>query len=840
MERLLLSGKDWRMKEFLGEDWVWRNAHRRETRDVRWWKPGSVPSSVTGDLYRCGEIPDPFFEKNSLLLEWIPQRTWVYRKTFFLPESMAGSHLRLVLEGVDYECLVYVNDVLVAEHKSMFTGFSCDVTELLEPGKENLLAIVIQRAPDEEPQVSKTRYVKTHKSRMTYWWDFCPRMVHLGIWKDIWLESTREGDLRDMQVRSRLLDERTKAEITVSAQARLWENTPLTAQAEVWLDGEKVAEESQTISQSGKVEMQLPIPSPKLWWPSEYGEQPLYQVKLGLWQDGRCVCSRESHTGLRELLFVQNEGASPDARAYTAQVNGRKIYLKGWNWVPYDVLYGDLNREKLTYLLMLAKKAHVNCLRVWGGGLIEREEFYNLCDELGILVWQEFIQSSSGIENKPSEAPEFLALMDQEARQIIPEKAHHPSLAIWGGGNELQSENESMISPDEPVVKVLRKAVEELDPGRHFLESSPTGRVFNNTLEAIASCPDGMHDVHGPWEHQGMTEQYTLYNRGASLLSSEFGVEGMANLSTLLRGMDKDHLWPPSRDNEYYFHRGSWWNNYPLMQEFFDNRLTCVEEAVPASQLMQYEGLKYAVEANRRRALHASGTFPWQFNEPYPNNTCTCCVDYYGLPKPAYYGVAKAYGFSTMSAEFDSQTLAGQPEFSAKIWFQTSAPLAHAVITARLVDSLGKTLASAEFTAQAGGEKAACAGVLTCDMEKVETDIFFLLLEGTADGMPMAENRYLFTKSTLAPLLAMEAPQVSVSMEKGKKPNVWKVSLQNTGTQAVVGLKLEDSREPDGKNFLFFDDNYFYLLPGETKLVTVTAFGKDTPMLRLTGFQGKE
>lgn len=169
MERLLLSGKDWRMKEFLGEDWVWRNAHRRETRDVRWWKPGSVPSSVTGDLYRCGEIPDPFFEKNSLLLEWIPQRTWVYRKTFFLPESMAGSHLRLVLEGVDYECLVYVNDVLVAEHKSMFTGFSCDVTELLEPGKENLLAIVIQRAPDEEPQVSKTRYVKTHKSRMTYW-----------------------------------------------------------------------------------------------------------------------------------------------------------------------------------------------------------------------------------------------------------------------------------------------------------------------------------------------------------------------------------------------------------------------------------------------------------------------------------------------------------------------------------------------------------------------------------------------------------------------------------------------------------------------------------------------
>lgn len=310
----------------------------------------------------------------------------------------------------------------------------------------------------------------------------------------------------------------------------------------------------------------------------------------------------------------------------------------------------------------------------------------------------------------------------------------------------------------------------------------------------------------------------------------------MANLSTLLRGMDKDHLWPPSRDNEYYFHRGSWWNNYPLMQEFFENRLTCVEEAVPASQLMQYEGLKYAVEANRRRALHASGTFPWQFNEPYPNNTCTCCVDYYGLPKPAYYGVAKAYGFSTVSAEFDSQTLAGQREFAAKIWFQTSGPLAHAAITARLVDSFGKTVAFQNFTAEAGEEKAVCAGVFTCDMEKVETEIFFLILEGTSGGETMADNRYLFTKTTLAPLLSMEKPQISLSLQKGEKPGVWQAVLQNTGKQAAVGVKLEDAREPDGKNFLFFDDNGFYLLPGETRRVQVICFGEKEPELRLTGF----
>ena len=234
MEKILLSGNDWEMKEFLGEDWVWRNVHRRETRDVRWWKPGSVPSSITGDLFRCGEIPDPFFEKNSLLLEWIPQRTWVYRKKFYLPETMRNTRLRLIFEGVDYECLVYVNDVPVAEHRGMFTGFSCDVTEILEPEKENLLAIVIKRAPDEEPQVSKTKYVKTHKSRMTYWWDFCPRMIHLGIWKDIWLESTQEGDLREVRVRSQLSEDFSYGEITVSAQVFCFDKTPIRIQGEVW------------------------------------------------------------------------------------------------------------------------------------------------------------------------------------------------------------------------------------------------------------------------------------------------------------------------------------------------------------------------------------------------------------------------------------------------------------------------------------------------------------------------------------------------------------------------------------------------------------------------------
>ncbi len=137
MQYLLLDGADWRFKEFLGEDWVWRNAHKRNTGDVRFWKPGSVPSAVTSDLYRCGEIPDPYYEKNSLLLEWIPERTWVYRKTFRIPEEMRGKDLKLCFDGIDYEAQIYFNDVLLGEHKGMFTSCAFDVTELAEQEGEN-------------------------------------------------------------------------------------------------------------------------------------------------------------------------------------------------------------------------------------------------------------------------------------------------------------------------------------------------------------------------------------------------------------------------------------------------------------------------------------------------------------------------------------------------------------------------------------------------------------------------------------------------------------------------------------------------------------------------------
>ncbi len=205
--------------------------------------------------------------------------------------------------------------------------------------------------------------------------------------------------------------------------------------------------------------------------------------------------------GIRQISLAPNESADPAALPYTFMVNGRKIYAKGWNWVPMDVMYSVPRPEKLERLLTLAKRAHVNLLRVWGGGLIETEEFYEQCDRLGIMVWQEFIQSSSGIDNIPSTSADYVQAITEAAEQIIPRKRNHPSLAIWCGGNELTGGAEQPLDDSHPVLAGLKSVVKRLDPDRLWLPTSPSGRAFSNSLEMIAMDPSALHDVHGPWEY---------------------------------------------------------------------------------------------------------------------------------------------------------------------------------------------------------------------------------------------------------------------------------------------------------------------------------------------------
>ena len=602
--------------------------------------PARVPGSVQDDLLRAGLLPDPYYETNSLQCEWVENRFWSYRTTFTFPTDCVGKKVRLVLKGVDYHAHVSLNQTLLGEHEGMYVPFVADVTELVKPGEENTLVVILENAPNEMGQIGYTSRTFTQKARFGYKWDFGTRLVNLGLYDEVFLDIC-DDPLEDLSLRY-LGD----GLVEVSAK-----NDQLTA--EIAFAGEGLDKASGS-REGDRTTLTLRVENPKLWWPNGYGDQPLYDITIST-RDDRVT----RPFGLRTVSYKKPECADPSVLPYVPVINGREIYIKGVNMTPLDHMYGAVTRERYQRLLTLAQSGHVNLIRVWGGGLIEKEDFYDLCDRLGILVWQEFIQSSSGLDNIPSKLPEFLALCEKTARAAIPEKRNHTCLTFWSGGNELMDANSIPSTYQDENIAMLRAICKELSPDILMLPTSASGP----TEWFDPENPSRNHDVHGPWQYAGVEGHYDLYNRSTILLHSEFGVDGMSNLSAIQSVLGPTHRHVATTDEDLVWrHHGEWWDTYrdrerPLFGDLAgvtDSPADDLALLVDLSQYMQAEGLRYAIEAHRRRSASAAPgrladgeltTFPaqanigsivWQLNEPWPNVACTCMVDYYEKPKLAF------------------------------------------------------------------------------------------------------------------------------------------------------------------------------------------------------------
>jgi beta-mannosidase len=820
-----LNGNDWLFKEYYGEDWLWRKSYLPDSSDQRWWRKASIPGSVVNDLWSLGEVNNPYFERNTLELEWVSQRTWLYKKQFYIPPELENKRVQLHFKGVDYEAKFYLNGVYLGSHRGMYTAAVFEIERHLKYGSDNLIVVVIEAAPYEQPQVGRTSHVYTHKSRMTYWWDFCPRLVHQGIWDDVYLEISGQVRVEDVFVRTRLATDHQSADLDINIT--LDSTTSMAVDMDLLIHSqEKVVSK---ITKPIKVEpgrnsfaYQQLIHEPEVWQPNGYGEQPLYKVEVALQAEKSVPHSKHTKFGIRNISFIANEDAEQGALPYTLLVNGRIIYIKGWNWVPMDLLYGVPRHEKMNRLLRLAKEAHVNVLRVWGGGLIEKDEFYDLCDQYGILIWQEFIQSSSGIENEPSKEESYIRMLVEEAKEIIPRKRNHPALLLWCGGNELQSGDEQPLEDSHPTLAALKAVVRRLDPDRLWLPTSPSGRIFGNSLELIAKDPCALHDVHGPWEYQGASQQYELYNRGTSLLHSEFGVEGITNQRTLDATIDPERQWPVSLDtNPCWWHLGAWWVRRKVWDDVF-GELPDVKTYIQATQFTQFDGLRYALEADRRRKYHNSGTLPWQFNEPYPMAACTSAVDYYARPKPVYYAVAKAYESVHVSAKHTGLLWDTSGDFETEIWANNSdlSAVDDAVLTIRLMSVSGKLHAEQKLTCPLPANRSACLTNFKAPLSDIEP-VFFLDLDLRDNaGHALSTNRYIFVVGTNLQSL-FQQKRTTILCHCNQNGNEWELEVLNNGTQTAMFIWVEDDRSLKNTGYTYFSGNYFCLFPGEVRHLQV-------------------
>ena len=587
--------------------------------------PARVPGSVYGDLERAGLIPDPYYEQNSLLCEWVANRFWSYCTSFPKPET-DGKRVRLVFRGIDYHAHVFLNDRKLAEHVGMYAPLAVDVTDSLRDG-ENTLTVVLESAPDEMGQIGYTSRTWTQKARFGYKWDFGTRLVSLGLYDEVYLDVC-DDPLRDVRIRYE-----GGGRLSVSAANPRF-------RAVLSFGGEEAAR-----GETACGTLTLTIPEPALWFPNGYGDQPLYDLTLSSEDDEKTF-----RVGLRTVAYRKPDCADPDVLPYVPVVNGIPVYIKGVNMTPLDHRTGEVTREWYDRLLTLARDAGVNLIRVWGGGVIESEDFYDLCDAYGILVWQEFIQSSSGIDNIPSKRPEFLKLLEQTARAVLPEKRNHVSLTYLSGGNELMDGHGIPSTFEDENLAMLKGIADELAPDVLMLPTSASGP----TEWFDPENPSRNQDIHGPWKYEGVRGHYALYNRSTILLHSEFGADGMSNIDSIRTVLSPENRKVTTMaENLTWRHHGEWWDTYAYRERPLFGEIDDLEELCDLSQYLQAEGIRYAVEAHRRRAKTAKpailapgevfapavqeniGCIVWQLNEPWPNVSCTSMADYYGTPKLA-------------------------------------------------------------------------------------------------------------------------------------------------------------------------------------------------------------
>ena len=678
--------------------------------------PATVPGCVHNDLLQAGLIPDPYFEMNSLQCGWVSDYWWTYITDFEMEPSLQGRHIRLRMNGIDYEASISLNGTTIGTHKGMYTPFLCDITRLARFDGANRLTVLLKNSPEEMGQIGYTSRVHTQKARFVYKWDFSTRLVQIGLYdsvclehfgsaaiESLWLDAAPDGDTGRV---------RTRLELTAFEEAV----APVRVEYHVLYEGREIAafaREERLRRGTQQIEAAFSVDQPRLWYPNGLGEQPLYTLQVSLYDGDVLSDRREFQMGFRTRQYRPADGAPAGCLPYSVSVNGRRAYIKGVNLVPMDIMYGRIQPQTVEHILRMVRDAHCNLVRIWGGGLIESEWFYDLCDRLGLMVWQEFIQSSSGIDNIPSKNPEFLPLCRATAIHAVKQRQHHPSLTFWCGGNELQNEGNVPSTLEDETLRMLADIVDQYDGRTFMLPTSATG--FHEFLDI--DKPGLNFDVHGPWKYEGPEEYYTVFNASDSQLHSEFGVDGMTNVTALEKCLSPKNLLVQNMSNDVWRYHGEMWDTHQRDQSLFGPlEKERLQDFVVCSQLIQAEGLRYAIEANRRRAYQNVGSIIWQFNEPWPNVSCTNVVDYYGEPKLAYYALQLAYRVVNPNLRYDKLLFAPGEEAVVQVWLSADLPPAVWALSARITADCGKTLAGWTGTVTAGDGLSAKAADLSFAM----------------------------------------------------------------------------------------------------------------------------
>ncbi len=612
-----------------------------------------VPSVVQQSLYENGVIPHPYLGTVENDLLWISDHPWDYTLHFDADkELLEKENVELVFEGIDTYAHVRLNgqDLFFADNQ--FRTWKQEVKALLKE-KDNLLEVGFVRYDStqlalyeaHQPRLPE-KYAVSRKAPYQHGWDWAPKYKNVGIWKPVKLVGWNEAKLGDAYIVTQAVNG-DKAELLLHLDVESEKNEEAEIAIEVGPStgsGTSVyTVQNRPLSLSkGRQHTVLPIAidNPKIWWSNEMGEQPLYDFEVCLKKGNKVLDAKSFKSGIRTFEMVDE----PDSigRAFYFKVNGVPMYAKGANYVPEEMIETWIKPDNTVKLLKMAQDAHFNMLRVWGGGVYPSDDFFNICDSLGILVWEDFMYA--GTMYPYDEA--FLENARIEAEEQVRRLASHPSLALWCGGNEISEgyynwgwqQSLGWSEEDDKAIKagydklfenILPQAVAQFDGARPYWPSSPSkgwGRP--------ESLTEG--DVHywGVWWGE---QPYEVYREKVGRFNSEYGYQSYPDYSTLVKIAQGEEL---NKDAEVIAAHQKHARGTRQIDDFIKRYYPNVqpkdfEEYVHLSQLSQAYGMEVAIEAHRTARPYNMGTLYWQLNDAWPVVSWSS-IDYYGNPKVFY------------------------------------------------------------------------------------------------------------------------------------------------------------------------------------------------------------
>jgi beta-mannosidase len=824
-------------RQTLNTGWEFREVHGGSAPHVPIWKPASVPGDVHLDLLNGGLIPDPFYRDNVTRLQWIEDSDWEYRDSFQVDaDLLATKNVDLVFDGLDTDAEVYVNGKLVLTPDNMFRAWRVPVKGYLKPGL-NALSIMFpspiklarQRAEQDgwrtKNHVLTPEKTYLRKAAYEYGWDWGPRLVTSGIWRPVRLEGWNEARISNLYVRQ--VDTgagvaRLNVEVEVTACS------PGTADLQIdWSEGVERGSYLQSATlHEGVNHLLVPIEivKPHLWFPAGYGSQPLYLVTAKLKVGGSSADEASSRVGLRTIVLRRD--VDQWGRSFEFVVNGIPIFAKGASVIPFDSFPSRVTAADYRRILESARDANMNMVRQWGGGYYESDEFYEICDELGIMVWQDFMFSN---EWQPGTYA-FKQNVEAEVEYQVRRLRNHPSILLWCGNNETEASwawprTVEMTRHDPEIARhmwqnyltlfsgVVGATVEKLDAETPFWPSSPSADYEDTSgdfiMPEMASLASPQSYVSGDMHNYGIKTP-DQYEEFFPRFMSEYGWLSFPDMRTIER-----FTLPGDRtgitDKVMLSHQDTPNGNADILREVRRRygEPKDLSSLVYLSQLAQAEWVKTGAEHLRRNRPRTMGSLFWQLNDCWPVASRSS-IDYYGRWKALQYYAKRFYAPLLVSPHVENGALAV---------YVVSDSTSDSQVTVRLRIMLPNGTVLNERNQPARVPALSSAVYLKIPMDEIqresgaESGNAFAVADLFV-GDKMVSRNLLYFSPVLRQLIAKPEIHADLADDGGLR----KVRLSSTALARGVYLSFggEDVRA---------SDNYFDLLPNEERVIELSGSG---------------